>query len=75
MILKKEVIERVRGRKQVQEFATHMDTTQPTMYRWMESNKDEGPLTTHKSLTWLATELECDIEDLLTDLKVEELKS
>lgn len=67
MIIKQEVLERIRGRSKVTEFAGFMGITFTSMYRWMKANEPDGPLTTMKALTWMSQQFSLDIEDLVEE--------
>jgi len=65
MIVKSEIIERVRGRRKISLFAAYMQVHSGTLHRWLKDNEEDGPLTRVKALVWMSKEFECDILDVL----------
>lgn len=68
MKIKKEIIERLDGRKDVREkLIDGLKTTQPTLWRWMNQNITNGPLTTVASVRIIAKELEVSEGEILIE--------
>jgi len=65
MIVKSEIIERIRGRRKISLFAIYMQVHSGTLYRWLKENEEDGPLTRVKALLWMSKEFECEILDVL----------
>jgi len=66
MKLKKEVIERVYGRKDVgHQIAVSMGVTKTTVNNWLRENKDNNPLTSFTVLQILQAELKLTPDQIL----------
>ena len=69
MILRKEIVERLKGRLDIKrQLRKILDVPNTTLWRWIEENKPNGPLTTFGALTAISKGLDLDVlDDLVTD--------
>ncbi|MFA6973974.1 MAG: hypothetical protein WC238_04545 [Parcubacteria group bacterium] len=66
MKLKKEIIERINGRKDVgHQIAVSMGVTKTTVNNWLRDNKDNNPLTSFTVLQILQAELNLTPDQML----------
>lgn len=73
MKLKTEIIERLRGRRDVkQRIAQEMGIVKSTLWRWMLLNEDEGPLTSYKCASIIAEGLNLSHSELYIEETIKE---
>lgn len=68
MKLKVEIIERLRGRRDIKQKITRdMGIVKSTLWRWMILNEEDGPLTAIKCASIIAEGLNVDLRDLYVE--------
>lgn len=73
MKLKVEVIERLRGRRDIKDkIVQDMDIVKSTLWRWMTLNEEDGPLTGFKCASIIADGLNLEVKDLYIEEPVSE---
>lgn len=68
MKLKTEIIERLRGRRDIKnKIVQEMGIVKSTLWRWMLLNEEDGPLTAFKCASIIAEGLSLEPQDLYID--------
>lgn len=68
MRIRTDIIERINGRRDIKnEIIKAFNTTRMTLWRWLNENEPDGPLTTVKSLAIISESLKINQEEILTD--------
>lgn len=68
MKLKIEIIERLRGRRDIKnKIVREMGIVKSTLWRWMCLNEEDGPLTSFKVASIIAEGLHLSLSDLYVD--------